>query len=432
MFQHVFRPLAWTLSLLGLSGLSLTSCPTQPTNPPDPATLTEEYTTCTEVWLRVSVPDTARQAGLRVYRDDSLLVNFPVAPTDTVVIDPGLQPNTTYSYHTVRLRDNDEQSPSEPLNVTTLPTTSHDFTWTIDTLGSSQYGYGSSDLNDVAILDQDNIWTVGDIQMDSGRFNLAKWDGEQWRLSNVGPVGNVLTSIFAFSTNNVWVANLCSPFHWDGTTWTYYRFSSGGVGVNTCAGNVMWGSSSSNMYFVGMNGSIVHYDGATFTRLASGTQTTIQDIWGARNPQTDDWTILCTAAPGFGGSHFEIYQITNSQTVTVVPGVTDRVARSVWFDDPRLIYTSGSGIFRKLSGKGWEEIGGIAVIPATTRRIRGMALNDLFVVSDFGHIAHYNGVDFRVWRPNPAVIYSSCAYRDGVMVAVGFDGRQAFVVRMQR
>jgi len=101
-------------------------------------------------------------------------------------------------------------------------------------------------------------------------------------------------------------------------------------------------------------------------------------------------------------------------------------------DDPRLLYTSGSGIFRKLAGKAWEEIGGTAVIPASTSRIRGIAPNDLFVVSDFGHIAHYNGVDFRVWRPNPEVIYASCAYRDGVMVAVGFDGRQAFVVRGHR
>jgi len=267
----------WCLLLIG--------CPTQPTNPPDPATFSVDYTTYTEIWLRVQIPDSTDRAGLRVYRGDSLLVNFPVAPADTVVIDSGLHPNTTYAYRTVRVQDEHEQSPSELLSVTTLPTTSHDFTWTIDTLGSAQYGYGSSYLNDVAIIDDDNIWAVGEINVDSGLYGAAVWDGMHWTLkkliagsSNVRPRG-----IWAFSSRNIWFA-AGSIYHWDGEK-TSLEWSRNIQSTETV--EKVWGASPTNLYFVGNSGTIVHYDGATFTRVASGTELDFTDIWGSKDPPPD-------------------------------------------------------------------------------------------------------------------------------------------------
>ncbi|NOZ07273.1 MAG: hypothetical protein GXO91_00160 [FCB group bacterium] len=43
----------------------------------------------------------------------------------------------------------------------------------------------------------------------------------------------------------------------------------------------LWGTSSSDMYFVGLNGSIVHYDGSSFEQMDSGTDTDLKNIAGS-------------------------------------------------------------------------------------------------------------------------------------------------------
>jgi len=53
-----------------------------------------------------------------------------------------------------------------------MDTTSHNFIWEIDTLG-----IGGSYLNDVAIIDENNIWVVGNIETDTATYNAAHWDG---------------------------------------------------------------------------------------------------------------------------------------------------------------------------------------------------------------------------------------------------------------
>jgi len=136
-----------------------------------------------------------------------------------VVIDTGLTPNTTHAYHTIRTTYDEESSPSNTLNVTTLPLTSNQFIWTIDTLGApDQY----STVSDVAIVDADNIWVVGDIQTDSGRFNLAGWDGNEWQLSLIGAEGVIGEGIWYFSSNDVWVATGIL-YHWNGQHWERYH-----------------------------------------------------------------------------------------------------------------------------------------------------------------------------------------------------------------
>ncbi len=58
-----------------------------------------------------------------------------------------------------------------------LDSTSHSFYWTIDSLGI----YGSY-LNDVAIVNENDIWVVGNIETDSTSYNAAHFDGNEWEL----------------------------------------------------------------------------------------------------------------------------------------------------------------------------------------------------------------------------------------------------------
>ena len=57
-----------------------------------------------------------------------------------------------------------------------MDTTSHNFTWDIDTLGIS------GTLRDVQIIDENNIWVVGEIETDTATYNAAHWNGNDWEM----------------------------------------------------------------------------------------------------------------------------------------------------------------------------------------------------------------------------------------------------------
>ncbi len=70
----------------------------------------------------------------------------------------------------------------------------------------------------------------------------------------------------------------------------------------------------------------------------------------------------------------------------------------------------------------------------TQERIRGVHINDIFVVGHFGLGVHYNG---RSWRHYPEVALTgidfSRDYKPQLMIAVGFlINQRAVILRMRR
>ncbi|HOO14157.1 MAG TPA: hypothetical protein PLF00_03395, partial [Candidatus Marinimicrobia bacterium] len=154
--------------------------------------------------------------------------------------------------------------PEEPDNYDDSDTTSHDFLWETYTFGD----LASSDLNDVVVVDENNIWAVGEIFVydpDSSwngtgieTFNAVHWNGTEWEyihirgslMNDTGP----LYSIWYFDECNIWVTTFGLPIHWDGNEWTLYHIQN--MGIDASAGYGIWASSPSNIYFVGYKGSI--------------------------------------------------------------------------------------------------------------------------------------------------------------------------------
>ncbi len=159
-----------------------------------------------------------------------------------------------------------------------LDTTSHNFVWEIDTLGISL-----SYLKDVAIIDENNIWVVGDIETDSSSFNTAHWDGSEWELISAGSVFPKY-SIFAFNNDDIWIASSL-PFHYDGNYWRKLTPEEDGYPLGLGYINAIWGTSSSNIFFVGDSGTIVHYNGGTFTKMESTHGVRFMDIDGTPNAE---------------------------------------------------------------------------------------------------------------------------------------------------
>jgi hypothetical protein len=186
-------------------------------------------------------------------------------------------------------------------NHTKADTTSHDYTWQMFTLA----GASSSYLNDVAIINDTCIWAVGKMYLRDSTgnieptfYNIAKWNGRQWTIERIlfpFPEGSrvaELFSIFAFSPVDIWIGS-AQPMHWNGKTWEYFN-----TPQSIFYGWIykMWGTSSMNLYIVGANGSIAHYDGKVWTKIENGTTLDFHDVYGAYNSQTNQWEVLAVAA----------------------------------------------------------------------------------------------------------------------------------------
>ena len=158
-------------------------------------------------------------------------------------------------------------------------TTSHNFTWQTFEFGQ----HSSSVLYDVAIIDENNIWAVGEIFMndslgnpDPTYYNAIHWDGIEWMPKRILYNGGTwsIKSVFAFSSNDIWFS-------------AFVRYLNGqfvelpipgilmGWGVNK-----IWGSSSNDLYVVGNGGNIAHYNGSQWTKIESGTTLHLTDIYG--------------------------------------------------------------------------------------------------------------------------------------------------------
>ncbi len=168
-----------------------------------------------------------------------------------------------------------------------LDTTSFTFTWVADTFGV----YGT-EIRDVAIIAEDNIWVVGLINVevpDTSQggtkietFNLIRFDGEQWHYSKIGldPYPGLTYCIWVINENDIWFSMRGSPVHWNGQTYTEYYPGILNYPTTARAIKRIWAASSDDVYFVGHNGTFLHFDGIQFETIETSTYMNIVDIQG--------------------------------------------------------------------------------------------------------------------------------------------------------
>jgi hypothetical protein len=168
-----------------------------------------EDASCTEVWLKVTGEIGSE---ITLNRDNKEVQKFTLSSSPQTIRNDSLNPNTTYNY---RITSNGEESTAEAV---TLDTTSHNFTWQTWTFGGQA---GSCTLYDVAIINENDIWAVGEIYMldslgqpDPLPYNAVHWNGKDWELKRIQfytfcgqqHTGSYPTkSIFAFNPNDIWI-----------------------------------------------------------------------------------------------------------------------------------------------------------------------------------------------------------------------------------
>lgn len=428
--------------------ITVVSCNTTDPTPPDETkptlTLAIDDASCTEAWLQLTTKDLTLPAELTLIQynpsGDSLSKILILNTQDSLLYVDSLLPNQIYNFQLSCIWNptsgNEQQVLSIEQQVTTMDTTSHNFTfqsWTFGTIGSSV-------LYDVAIIDENNIWAVGEIMIaDTSQngyttYNAVHWDGSEWELLRIpnydypnALVYGALQTIFAFSENDVWFCSYSNLVHYDGNNFTSKAQFMTSINFN---GQVkkMWGTDSSNLYCVGRSGSIYHYNGANWQRIESGTDLEFLDIYGTTDPKTNQQQILAVCTRNYPLDK-AIYIIEGNTATQISSTPIHWELFSCWFIPNKQYYVVGDGIYEKtnLSINSWID-NAFNITHYATTRVRGNNINDIFVVGAFGEILHYNGFRWKSFLPELGTFsgsYGSLDIKESLVAITGFESAKA-------
>ncbi len=395
--------------------------------------LTAADVECTEIWLKISFVNTTSGGDFAIDRDGTTVISGHFSGTDTTVVDDSVQANKTYNYVAYNMLNGKPSEQSQALQVTTLDTTSNNWTFQTFELGGSQ----SSVLNDVAIINDTLAYAVGEIygydstgHADLYPYGVARRDGTSWKLikllDNAGYPLTPIRGILVVNPNDIWLA-AGSVYHWDGVSpQAQLSFSRLTLSDPNATIEKLWGTSSLSLYGVGNAGTIIWYNGTVWQALPSGIDLDINDIWGDYNAETGQGEILAVAADVLVRPGIEVLKI-NGTSVQMLDtaGINAGNLSSVWFEAGKKYYVAGGGIFQKnsLSNLSWTN-GKYDITSYYIYRIRGTSFNSIVAVGGVGEILTYNGASWKSHFDETKLNsgnYNSVATRDNIIVAVGED-----------
>ncbi len=276
-------------------------------------------------------------------------------------------------------------------------TTSHAFTWRVDTLGA----FGSV-LMDVEAVSENEVWACGEIELkerpEVDRYNVVRWNGSEYEFLKAKAYGGVslAEAILPFPDGTVWVfmAGVAYSF-WNGDSFKTEYFD------GEVTGRVMdaWGTATDDFYVVGQFGSIAHYDGTSFTPMESGTDITLFEIQGYVDPQTNKqhiWvlgfvtgrSVVLKLEDGVWKHMWEMEMLQNNF----------RFPQSLFIDDSETVVMSvWSGLDQRgrlycFDQNDFTNYRLLAEHSAYSRGFGGTGINDLFVAGiNQYNIVHFNG-----------------------------------------
>jgi hypothetical protein len=441
--------------------LLIKSCDT--TDPPDNKSLTLklEDVSCTEAWI------TFTTTSLQLPTTVTLKQTNPTGETksqilnlntqDSLLYIDSLLPNQTYSFQSTIQSSN--QSSNE-LSVTTMDTTSHNFTFETLTFGD----IGNNVLFDVAIVGNE-IWAVGEIRIADTSvigytmYNAVHWDGSEWTLHRImfyticgQPQQNAYpaSSVFAISVNEIFIAGGGNQIA---------KLENGIQTQTSCLNwsfsiNELCGTDIENLYAVGTNGTIVHYRNGNWSRLTSGTGLGLTDI--TENENGDIYACGGNLSTGQG----IVLKINSNNTVTKIIDsyyygsgfdstkmFTENLYGplvGIWVAENGSIYTVGNIIYRYINGR-WDYAKGIEYNYLGAGEFTGRGFswdvsgnknNDFVFVGERNTVRYFNGIRaVQIGEPfsyTSEYQWYSVDYKQNTAVTAGKKGGYAAVIIFKR
>lgn len=425
--RELIKPAIIILVIILISGCR------EPTEPVDKSRIRLEAAdvSVTDCILKVNVSSPAPGEVIDIQRNGITVISYS-SKSDTVLFDTSLTENTGYSYKAVARSGNKVLSESSILSITTLKPSGQDFTFETFTFGDD---WSPSTLMDVAIINDHNIWAVGNIYIRDSLgnvvfqpFNAVHYDGQSWKLMRiptiewVGPgfYSDHLEAIYARNENDMWVSTGEQMIHYNGKKWEGWKHLMTST-YDSITGNIykIWMNDKQEAWAVGSRENVWHYSGGRWVRLKTDLQMALSDIWGIQTPSGED-KIICT---GFQApSSSKVLEVSGSK-VTQFYRTSDKVFASLWFNNPYRMYMCGTGLYE-------YRLGNVKQIFNVPRRffknVKGTASNDIFVSGSVpAFAAHYNGKNFKVFDMQTDDFIYGLDYKDGIMVMVGFRDNKA-------
>jgi hypothetical protein len=148
--------------------------------------------------------------------------------------------------------------------------------------------------------------------------------------------------------------------------------------------NAVWGAAAGDVWAVGSGGDILHFDGASWTTVESGTTAPLAGLWGTG--PSDVW------AAGGGIMHYD-----GSAWSTVSSGRPS--ATAVWASGPSDVWAVGNDSLQHFDGQTWVEFQGhqgmggtfVGISGYGWSSVWGSGRNDVWIVGGAGGALHWNG-----------------------------------------
>lgn len=226
--------------------------------------------------------------------------------------------------------------------------------------------------------------------------------------------------------------------HYNGSSWSVMDSGT----TETLYG--VWGTSANeNVFAVGANGTLLYFNGFSWSALDSGTTKTLYSIWGSSATDIyavgDSGTIThyggetwSSSTSGtntlysvWGSSSTDVFYAGTSGTVLNGGSLMDTYATenlySIWGTSSTNVFAVGdNGTVIKYTGI-WSEIPSIT--SAKLNSVWGSALNNVYAVGDGGTIVYFNASSWSsMTSPTTSNINSVWGFSAGNIFAVGDGG----------
>ena len=436
------------------TSLALLSCDSNDPQSASTLNLSVEDVSCTEAWLQLTTNNVQLPVTINLLNNNSISQIFILKTQDSLLYIDSLLPNQNYKFLITMQQSNNA---SNELSITTIDTTSHNFTWQTFEFGE----HSSSSLYDVAIINQNDIWAVGEIYTADSYtydslgnwidpYNAVHWDGESWKLIRIyynyngTNIWSPIRTILAFSTNDIWFS---AGIHWNGED-----FVTKPMNIDfPYLINKMWGESSNDFYVVGSAGSLAHNKTNVWRKLTSGTQFYLADIMENNagdvfivgNKSSEIKGIVIKSTDGINFSTFVESEVV-SESQIFKPKLAGSLT-SVWIDKNNTLYVAGDFLYQYKLNK-WNYVtsfphnylGGnyYANYFGFITGISGNYSNDMWVVGDRNTVRHFNGISWQQigipYNPNSNISWLDVDVKNNITAIIGSQGNRAAIMIIKR
>jgi len=416
-------------------------------------TLSVEDVSCTEAWLQLKTANLNLPNRITLFVNELKYREYLINKSDTLLYIDSLLPNKSYSFKAISFYNAEDGVKSNKVVSTTMDTSSNNFTWQSWTFGT----IGGSGIDDIAIINENDIWAVGRIYMNDSLgnpdlicYDAVHWDGNSWELIKIGGYGGYTrSSVIAFSENDVWFDGVIK---WDGLSYSVHMdgwpLMPNGDGWQV---NKMWGRSSNDFYAVGSYGNIAYYNGVVWKKLTSGTLLFLVDIIENKVGEVlivgDNYSeikgIVIKSQDGINFSTLVESEIVSGSQI-FKPKLAGSL-HSAWADQNNTIYVAGDFLYQYKFNK-WNYItsfphnylGGnyYASYFGFITGISGKYSNDMWVVGDRNTVRHFNGISWQQigtsYNPNSSTTWVDVQVKNNITAIIGSIGNQAAIMIIKR